>query len=451
MRRMQGTLSDAAPAELCLRLAGQAATGALRLQGDSGEAVIQFRRGLLVSGRSPATTGEHGARLGERLVLAGAITATALDEVLAEQQGLDQPLGLGQLLVDRDLVSARLVRLYLVEQILDTVLDTVGWSTGDYGFEPGRVDVPDGVEVAVEVPRALMEVRRRDDERGRIEEQVPAPTAVHRRVEGTTPPATLAHDESVVLDAIDGEQSVGEITARLGLSYGDVSRLIYRLALQGLVESAEEDHDVDDLAALLTNALEGSSERREPEPDLVDDGWAEARNELQDIDEPEPWVGYAHGAAPEPEPVLAPEVAAEPALPAELADAGDAETDAPSLPDDLLWPSDDFALPPATLTPTEPERGPERRPEPVAPVSPTTRADLFSALHEVQNGDTKPAPEPPKRDEPEKPPARLEYVEFESSISEEDEEPVIKAPRPSTSDVSALLAELHALNTDPEN
>ena len=241
MRRMQGTLSDAAPAELCLRLAGQAATGALRLRGDSGEAVIHFRRGLLVSGHSPATTGEHGARLGERLVLAGAITTSALEEALSEQQDLEHPLGLGRLLVDCDLVSSRLVRLYLMEQILDTVLDTGGWTDGEYGFEPGDVDVPDGVEMSIEVHRALMEVRRRDDERARIEEQVPAPTAVHRRVEGATPPDTLAHDESAVLEAIDGEQSVGEITARLGLSYGDVSRLIYRLALQGLVESAEED------------------------------------------------------------------------------------------------------------------------------------------------------------------------------------------------------------------
>ena len=449
MRRMQGTLSDAATAELCLRLAGQAATGALRLRGDSGEAVIHFRRGLLVSGHSPATTGEHGARLGERLVLAGAITTSALEEALSEQQDLEHPLGLGQLLVDRDLVSSRLVRLYLMEQILDTVLDTVGWTDGEYGFEPGDVDVPDGVEMSIEVHRALMEVRRRDDERARIEEQVPAPTAVHRRVEGATPPDTLAHDESAVLEAIDGEQSVGEITARLGLSYGDVSRLIYRLALQGLVESAEEDHDVDDLAALLTNALEGTSESREPapEPDLVDDGWAAARHELQDIDEPEPWVGFAHGAPPEPEPAL-------PAEPAPssgpIATDGTDDGDAPSPDDDLLWPSDDFALPPATLPPTEPERERAAPTSSATPATPASRADLFSALHEVQNGGGTPPPEAPAPEEPKKEPRRLEYVEFESSISEEDEE-VIKAPRPSTSDVSALLAELHALNTDPEN
>lgn len=444
MRRMQGTLSDAAPAELCLRLAGQAATGALRLQGASGEAVIQFRRGLLVSGRSPATTGEHGARLGERLVAAGAITADTLDEVLAEQREREQPLGLGQLLVDRDLVSARLVRLYLLEQILDSVLDTVGWSEGDYGFEPGEVDVPDGIDVSIEVHRALMEVRRRDDERARIEEQVPAPTAVHRRVEGAEAPTTLDHDEALVLSALDGEQSVGEVTARLGLSYGDVSRLIYRLALHGLVESAEPDDGVDDLAALLTDALEGNAEGREPAPDLADEGWAEARDEHSDTDEPEPWVGYAHGAPPEPEAVAPLQTAPTPQDDgAEIAHAaGAADTD-------LLWPDDDFALPPATLAPPD---SPPASTRPVEPASPASRSDLFSALHEVQNGDTTPTPEPtaPPEDETPREPARLAYVEFESSVSEEEEE-VVKAPRPSTSDVSALLAELHALNTDPEN
>lgn len=161
------------------------------------------------------------------------------------------------------------------------------------------------------------------------------------------------------------------------------------------------------------------------------------------VDEPEPWVGWANGAAraaPQA-PAQPPQAPAEPSAPSQVAppapapEAPAAHTPAPVEPP----PPVADARAPADETP---------RPAP-APMDADTRRELFSALHEVgqatpaRSEAPMPVAPPAQPDEPAAAPEAAEVGEVE-----------VPAPAPpsslSRSDVSELLAELHALNLDDD-
>lgn len=400
---MQGALADTSPTELWLRLSGQAATGSLLLTGPRGEASVRFVHGQLAAAHAPTASGTRGIRLGERLVHAGRLDRPDLEEALAAQSESTSPVALGQVLVDQGLVGADAVRLFLQEQLLEAITEMIGWTSGRYAFE---VTAETGAHVPVTLPvaRVLVEVRRRAEERALVRTRVPGPTAVPTPMDTATARPRLSADAFTVLTAVDGLRTVGAIASALGYGYTEASRVVYRLALQGLVTIADTDGRAE---ASIEDPTTSMTTQTGP---LADEGWADQRHAVATVDEPEPWVGWAHGSDDsEPEAPAAEAAAEEP--------AARQEDPAPGTTSD--WLAMDY----------------------------DTREALFSELHAVNRGgsaddDARPAPTSPS-------PAPEPEVTPEAEDTAPDEQP----DRPDDSvigDVSDLLRELHALNLDDD-
>ncbi len=391
---MQGDLATTSAVDLCLRLADQAATGILVLSAVTGQAQLGFVDGQLADGRAP-TSSPRGERLGDRLVGAGRLDPADLDAVLAEQAAGGAWIPLGQRLVDRGVVSVDVVRLALQEQALDALQEAAGWFEGSFRFEERAPTA--GVRVAMPLERVLREVARRTDDRQEL-----------------------------------ALQAVGQAADR-----------------EGTAPSREEF----DLSASPTTGTRPVG--------LADEGWADRLDTTPPApDEPEPWVGWANGArtAEEPASTPAPPPAAphaatppspanEPTAPAASSYVPSAREEAPIAP----------PAPPAADSPATPTSYPQPAP-PAAPLDADTRRAMFSELHEM--GRPTPArdqPTPPATPQVQPPPPQPQ-PEVESRVEPgvaDTESLEIEPPSPppaslSRSDVSELLAELHALNLDDD-
>ena len=295
---MAGDLSDRSPVDLCLHLAGERATGTLVLAGPRGEAVLVFADGALAGSRPPAG---RTARLGERLVSAGRLDRPDLDALLVEQAADDTAPALGLMLVDRGLATSDAVRLFVQEQVLETLLDAISWFEGTWEFSEAQAPAPGpGGGLRIPVDRALMEVRRRAAERERIAAVVGSPATVPCPAGEHADASELSTDAFTVLTAVDGERSVGEIAQALGISHDEASRQLYRLALQGRVALADTSETPDDATPTSSPTTEEDTLPASPltgtaPVQLADDGWAERRQVgTTTALEPEPWVGWAN-------------------------------------------------------------------------------------------------------------------------------------------------------------
>jgi hypothetical protein len=398
MFSMQGTLVDTSPTELWLRLSSQVATGTLTITGPRGDGRVRFAHGDVAEAHASGGTSQ-AIRLGERLVHAGRLDRPDLEAVLAGQASASVATPLGSLLVERGLVSADIVRVFLQEQALEAMTTIVGWTQGRYSFEVGPAAGP-RVHLSLPVRRALMELQRRSRERELIRVHVPGPSSVPLPQEDQAQPPRLTADAFTILTAVDGLRTVGAIAASLGYSYEEASRVIYRLVLQGLVTIAETHSSA--LLAIQDDTVQTSS-TTPPTTPLDDQGWFERRDAVR-AEEPEPWVGFANATPPPP---ATPASEPAPQAPAAAASAtAEPATSAPASDEDL-------------------------------------RQALFAELHQVGRPaeparpvQATPAPAPEPEPEPEPQPAAPPAVT-----------PPAAAPL-SSAEVSDLLQELHALNRD---
>jgi hypothetical protein len=398
MFSMQGTLVDTSPTELWLRLSSQVATGTLTITGPRGDGRVRFAHGDVAEAHASGGTSQ-AIRLGERLVHAGRLDRPDLEAVLAGQASASVATPLGSLLVERGLVSADIVRVFLQEQALEAMTTMVGWTQGRYSFEVGPAAGP-RVHLSLPVRRALMELQRRSRERELIRVHVPGPSSVPLPQEDQAQPPRLTADAFTILTAVDGLRTVGAIAASLGYSYEEASRVIYRLVLQGLVTIAETHSSA--LLAIQDDTVQTSS-TTPPTTPLDDQGWFERRDAVR-AEEPEPWVGFASATPPQP---ATPASEPAPQAPAAAASAtAEPATSAPASDEDL-------------------------------------RQALFAELHQVGRPaeparpvQATPAPAPEPEPEPEPQPAAPPAVT-----------PPAAAPL-SSAEVSDLLQELHALNRD---
>jgi hypothetical protein len=294
MFSMQGTLVDTSPTELWLRLSSQVATGTLTITGPRGDGRVRFAHGDVAEAHASGGTSQ-AIRLGERLVHAGRLDRPDLEAVLAGQASASVATPLGSLLVERGLVSADIVRVFLQEQALEAMTTMVGWTQGRYSFEVGPAAGP-RVHLSLPVRRALMELQRRSRERELIRVHVPGPSSVPLPQEDQAQPPRLTADAFTILTAVDGLRTVGAIAASLGYSYEEASRVIYRLVLQGLVTIAETHSSA--LLATQDDTVQTSS-TTPPTTPLDDQGWFERRDAVR-AEEPEPWVGFANATPPPP-------------------------------------------------------------------------------------------------------------------------------------------------------
>lgn len=275
---MRGQLSDTSVPDLCRGLSDAHATGALEIEGEAGVARIFFRSGFVYWAMSPAPR----AQLGSRLVNAGFVTSAQLEDALERQQQSDVRTKLGALLVDEGLVTQDVIRVFVQEQILDALFDTMRWNEGGYSFHSGDA-VAEKLPVDIPVAELLVAVARRLGEWDQVQRVIADLDAVPDHVTGKGGMSTsLEPDEFAVLASIDGIRSVSELAADLGYSEFEAARIIYGLTLLGVVE-IDEGEDDEEASDALEQAAAAASEADEADAADEDTG-LEIDLEVDDLD-----------------------------------------------------------------------------------------------------------------------------------------------------------------------
>jgi hypothetical protein len=261
---MLGDLSETSAADACRELARRGVTGALALDGPDGPGRILFVDGRLIAAVSPTPR----ARLGDRLVGAGLLQDDALTTALRIQADAPGRTRLGALLVERGLVGHDAVRLFVQEQLLDAMFEIIGWRYGTFEFAEGRgAEVPE-VPLQLSVDDALVEVARRQQEWEELSQLIPDLEAIPAfRDPGSTASASLEPDEFAVLASVDGDRSIRELAADLGYGEFEAARIIYGLALLGIVEVRLPE---DEVGAALDEALAFFAEPPTSDADAAD-------------------------------------------------------------------------------------------------------------------------------------------------------------------------------------
>lgn len=220
---------------VCRRLAGESRTGCLYLLADADETDrevrIYLREGKIYTAAAPG----QRARLGDRLVGGGHLTAEDRDRALQLQASDSPDERLGDLLVSEGMVDREVLRQVIREQISDSIAVALARSKGEWRFVPEEA-VPEDVPLGLGMQDTLMEAARRLGQLEVIRARLGGLDAVVDFGAGSKEMRlALKPDEWAMLTHIDGYNSVKEIAEMAGYGELEAARIIYGLLSAGVV------------------------------------------------------------------------------------------------------------------------------------------------------------------------------------------------------------------------
>ena len=208
---LRGSLTDFSLPDVFELIRQSRKTGVLRVQRSDAEGSIWFRDGEVFF----ATSDWRRELLGQRLVAAGKITASALARALALRE--TEPADgrrLGTILVDEGYLSPQALEAFVQEQIQDTIFDLMRWEQGTFFFEPlTEIPADEDIGLSVSAVNIVVEGSRRIEEWNRIRRRIPNVATVYRMTAGTGQEVSLKPAEWRLLTAMDGTRSVTELAA----------------------------------------------------------------------------------------------------------------------------------------------------------------------------------------------------------------------------------------------
>jgi curved DNA-binding protein CbpA len=225
-KRMKGTLSEQPLAELIREISSRNFSGTLRLERERAQAAVYFESGRVIF----AASNVRSLRLQQYL----------RKHALVSEKDL---AGLGNNLSDLDLAAAvctaGLVRREQIDPLLaimvaDVLRVVLLWTIGSWDFdERARLGYP--IEVTVDVNSLLREAGQRMPLKfvsGRFRN---ANETISRATDVSTSGNNLLPSESFLLSRLDEPTKLRELVALSGLRELDAHRIIYGLALSGMV------------------------------------------------------------------------------------------------------------------------------------------------------------------------------------------------------------------------
>jgi len=235
---IEGQLQDVGLADICQLLAMGRKTGCLSVTDRSNFGYIFFEGGLVIH----ATVLNRPGRLGELLVRNGAVSVEALDR--ARQEAAGEPgVHYSHVLVDREELDRADLERFARIDVEESVYRLFDWAEGSFHFRSGEApdsSVPMRVSIPAEV--LLLEGARRADEWTQIREEISSPQVIFEVVQdpGSKKGGELTPQQARVLDLVDGERTVGEITRAVGMVGFEVARALYDMLREGWIERTGE-------------------------------------------------------------------------------------------------------------------------------------------------------------------------------------------------------------------
>ncbi len=219
----------------------------LHLSGRTGEVIVLKepsgeRGSVIFDGGAVVCAGVSGEarRLGHLLLNAGKITEADLRRA-EEMRAANPRRNWGEVIRSMDVVSIEDLEKFLRFQVEETVYELLDWREGRFSFAERAIADSERI-TRISPESLLMEGARRADELSvlpAIESTSAVPKLSPRAAEGGA--LDLTPEEWEVIGGVDGSSDVKSIAWALGRSELEVSKVISRLVLQGLLEvSASE-------------------------------------------------------------------------------------------------------------------------------------------------------------------------------------------------------------------
>jgi tetratricopeptide (TPR) repeat protein len=226
-----GSLAYVNVADLAVEVHLAARTGILRLSQAGIKKSIYFKSGRIVFVHSSV---KH-ERLGEVLLRLGKITEDEFNQVSTE---LEEGRRLGQLLLQKGILSASEITQAVNYQLQQILYSVFNWDSGDYEFIDRERPVFEDIMVEVSTPALVIDGIRNITsllvlERGigtdddRVVSQGPAT----RRL----PRTNLDFSEETILAGVDGKTTIRQLRSITRLPPHEFGRALYCLLISGMV------------------------------------------------------------------------------------------------------------------------------------------------------------------------------------------------------------------------
>jgi curved DNA-binding protein CbpA len=223
---MKGTLSEHPLAELIREISSRNFSGTLRLERDRAQAAVYFEKGPVIF----AASNVRSLRLQEHLCKRALISEKELARLGKNLSDLD----LAAAVCTAGLVTRDQVDPLLAVMVADVLRVVLLWTTGSWEFnERARLGYP--IEVTVDISKLLREAGQRMplkfvSARFRNPNEI-----ISRAFDGTTSGNNWLPGESFLLSRLDTPTKLQELVDLSGLRELDAHRIIYGLALSGMV------------------------------------------------------------------------------------------------------------------------------------------------------------------------------------------------------------------------
>lgn len=237
---LSGNLHDFSIPDIFRLVSLSGKTGVLHLDRGDAEGSVWFREGQVFF----AVSDRRKGLLGERLVSAGRVSATALARVVEIHN--EEPEGgrrIGEILVDEGIITAPVLEAFVQEQIQDTVFDLFLWNEGTFEFEVlGAPPLDQDIGLAVSIENIVMEGARRLAQWTDLRTSASSGNVVFRvgSVSGEdVVDIALKPSEWRVVTLTDGTRTVREVAEAAGVTEFEAARTLYGLFGAGLLQIVE--------------------------------------------------------------------------------------------------------------------------------------------------------------------------------------------------------------------
>jgi tetratricopeptide (TPR) repeat protein len=227
---IRGSLREASLPDVLQLLAMGQKTGVLSIGDKSNFGYIYFDHGRI----SYARIVNRRDRLGDILVKNGIVESAQLEEAIAVQSRERKRL-LGEILIERHLLTREELHHYVRIQIEEAVYFLFTWTQGTFSFEADVTPDEQPFLVSITPESLLLEGARRVDEWSLIEKKVPGFDSVFEldRARLTASASTLTSEEERLVPLIDGVRDVAALVDAAGLGEFETGKALYGLIMAG--------------------------------------------------------------------------------------------------------------------------------------------------------------------------------------------------------------------------
>ena len=223
---MNGQLSEQPLAELIREVFIKRISGRLRLRHELIEAAVYFRDGVLIYAASNVRT----LRLSEYLRLSELIP----DDALRRFQTVRSDLALAEALATEELLAPAVLEKLQVKQVSDVLRVSLLWTAGTWEFS-SRAKLREQVNFKIDTTTILLESVRRTP-LNLVSSRFRDPNELFSRAAGSVEINNLVPEEGFLLSRLESPTKLSDLVALSGMRELDALRVIYGLAVAGILE-----------------------------------------------------------------------------------------------------------------------------------------------------------------------------------------------------------------------